>query len=558
MEHSILSWIRQRQKQYYSQDWTEFFWLIGLLLAAIVLFGVQLDNLPLRDWDEATVAQVAKEIWLARIGERHWLFPTLWGEPYMNKPPLVHNFIALSYALGGVNEWTARLPGAMLTATSVPLLYKIGREIFTSRPPAIFTALIYLTLLPVVRHGRLAMLDGAVLCFEMLMIWCTLRARRDMRWALGIGISFGLICLTKGMMGLLIAAIVILFLAWDTPRLLSSIYLWLGLFLGSCPVISWYLAQWFNYSQVFLDTAIFNQSLQRIWSPVENHQGPFWYYLLEIVKYSCPWLLFFVLGVQQAWENRHWGWGKLILVWIGVYLGCVSIMATKLPWYILPVYPALALAGGTKIAQIYELDSTEDYPRYWSVFLVVLGLATSAGSIYFAMTATEEPSLAVILAAVALTMGISAVMVRRRDRQFISMLIWGMYVSLLLFVSSPHWNWELNEAYAVKPIARLIQLSTPPQTKIYTSFDYERPSLNFYSERQVLPPSSQDLEILAEEFPLLSPEELKWKWLKLYWKKESQPFLLLFKDQLDKLEVESVIPIGNDQSNLTLITKHIN
>ncbi|NJL22484.1 MAG: phospholipid carrier-dependent glycosyltransferase, partial [Leptolyngbyaceae cyanobacterium SM1_3_5] len=108
-------------------------------------------DLPLRDWDEGLVAQVAREI--ARSTDS-WLFPSIAGQPYLNKPPLVHVLIANAFHLGGVNEWTARLPGAILTAFSVPLLYGLGRELFHRRTPAAFAALVYLTWLPVVRQGR--------------------------------------------------------------------------------------------------------------------------------------------------------------------------------------------------------------------------------------------------------------------------------------------------------------------------------------------------------------------------------------------------------------------
>ena len=168
-----------------------------------------------------------------------------------------------------------------------PMLYAIGRELYPQRSIAIFSALVYLTLLPVVRHGRLAMLDGAVLCFLLASMWCLLRSRRDLRYALGAGIGFGLICLTKGvMLGLLLGAIGLVFLVWDTPRLLTSGYLWGGLAIGTFPVAGWYFAQWLHYGQDFINANLLNQSFRRIWEPVSNHNGPPWYYLLEILESS--------------------------------------------------------------------------------------------------------------------------------------------------------------------------------------------------------------------------------------------------------------------------------
>jgi 4-amino-4-deoxy-L-arabinose transferase-like glycosyltransferase len=143
--------------------------------------------------------------------------------------------------------------------------------------------------------------------------------------------------------------------------------------------------------------------------------------------------------------------------------------------------------------------------------------------------------LQLILIAVAGTMTLAAVLAARGDRQFISILIWGMYVSLLLFMTSPHWVWELAEAYPVKPVAALIQSKTPAGQKVYTSFAYNRPSLNFYSDRQVMPANLNDLQ--------------------QYWLQFSQPYLLLDRATLKKLQLKSVRQQGSAEG-WTLITKN--
>ena len=539
MYHRGFAWNRSKDRIRWSDSWVEKLWILALLLAALLLFTINLGSLPLRDWDEGTVAQVAREIASAPAGSLRWLYPTLAGEPYLNKPPLLHLLIAAAYSVAGVNEWTTRLPGALLSALSVPLLYGIGREIFKSRTPAIFSALIYLTSLPVVRHGRLAMLDGAVLCFFLFMIWCVLRSRRDLRWTLGAGIGFGLICLTKSMMGLLLGAIAFLFLLWDTPRLLTSYYLWLGVLIGSAPVVAWYTAQWLHYGQQFLTTGVWQQSFQRIWAPVENHSGPPWYYLLEIFKYAWPWLLFLPLGGRLTWENRNWGWAKLVLVWSAVYLVSISVMETKLPWYVLPIYPAVALAGGVQLAEVWHFwPSNQSYPRPWAIGLGLLGFLAFGGSLYFAGLGTQNNwHLQLVLASAALTLLVAAFLVAQKDLQFIYILFWGMYVSLLLFMTSPHWVWELAEAYPVKPVAATIQSDTPSGQVVYTSFPYARPSLNFYSDRQVIP--ADDLE------------------LKRHWTQDPHPYLLLKTEAIDQLSLKGVKRLGA-ASGWTLITRNAN
>jgi 4-amino-4-deoxy-L-arabinose transferase-like glycosyltransferase len=499
---------------------TDKLWILAFLLAAVLIFGLNLGNVALRDWDEGIVAQVSREIWR---GSLNWLYPTIGSMPYLNKPPLVHWLIGLCFAVGGVSEWTARLMPAMLTATSVPLLYAIARELFPKRTIAIFSALVYLTLMPVVRHGRLAMLDGAVVCFLLAAIWCLLRSRRDLRYALGAGISFGLICLTKGvMLGLLLSSIGFLFLVWDTPRLLTSGYLWGGLAIGILPVAGWYFAQWLHYGQHFINTNLVSQSFRRISETVGNHKGPPWYYLLEILESAWPWQLFWLQGLRLSWENRNFSGAKLVLVWSGVYLLAISVMNTKLPWYILPIYPAFALAVGCYLAEVWEqMEVREDTIKNETddnfdalsclphpAILALLAVVAIGGCLYFGgliriggQIGSIDRDLQLMLMFVALTMTMTAVLLHRKDRQFLLVLIWGTYVTLLVFVASDNWVWELAEDYPVKPIAEIVRQGTPIGQEVFTSHRLPRPSLNFYSDRQVIVADGQTLQQKWQTLP---------------------------------------------------------
>jgi 4-amino-4-deoxy-L-arabinose transferase-like glycosyltransferase len=543
--------LRQPKSQMYRTEvLLDRLWVISLLLAALTLYLANLGGLPLRDWDEGIVAQVAREIYNAPPGALRWLYPTLAGDAYINKPPLIHVLIASTYSIWGINEWTTRLPGAILTALSVPLLYSIGREIFPRRLWAIFSALVYLTLLPVVRHGRLAMLDGAVLCFFLLTIWCLLRCRRDLRYCLGVGIGLGLIALTKGFLSLLLGSIALAFIAWDTPRLLTSIYFWSGIIIGSLPATFWYAAQLLHpdpaYVEMFINQGILNQSLKRIWDRVDNHAGPPWFYILEIFKYNWPWLLFLPLSLNLAWENRNLSWSKLILVWGSLYLFVISIMTTKLPWYVLPIYPALALLIGAQLAELWNWPITKPFPRSWFPFLSLLVIGSWAGCIYFGKFSPQaEPDLVLTLVALALTMTIAIVLMFKRDLQFIIILFWGCYLSLFLLMSSDNWVWELAEQYPVKPVAQMIQNSkVPTGQKIYTSYPNFRPSLDFYSERQIIPAGDDDLQKI--------------------WQEEPSPYFLLRSSFPKKLNLEPVKIINRVQTNTTepeaswvLITKEL-
>ena len=88
--HSFI-WGIPRYQIKSKERWLEFCYFMNLWVGAIILYTVNLGELPLRDWDEGTVAQVAKEIYLNSFQDWNWLFPTIWQEAYFNKPPLIHN-----------------------------------------------------------------------------------------------------------------------------------------------------------------------------------------------------------------------------------------------------------------------------------------------------------------------------------------------------------------------------------------------------------------------------------------------------------------------------------
>jgi 4-amino-4-deoxy-L-arabinose transferase-like glycosyltransferase len=540
MDHQTFTWGRSRNRSRKTERWVEGLWIVGLLLAALLLFGINLGSPPLLEGSEGGLALAAREITKAPLEIWQWLHPKLGSKPSVPEPPLLERLIAGAYKIGGFNEWMTRLPGAILSALSVPLLYGIGREVFPSRQSAIFSSLIYLTFLPVVCWGRLASVDGATLCFVMFVMWSVLRSRRDLRWSLGIGLGLGLIGLSQGIpLTLLLLGIALVFLAWDTPRLLTSGYWWIGLLLGSTPGLAWYGLGLISDPEMFLSKALVNTSLGSFWAPTTAPQSLVGYYLIQILKFSVPWLLFWPYGLRLAWDNRIWGWAKLVLVWSVLYILAILVLVNQLSWYVLPVYPALALAGGAYLAELWNGPTRQSYPRLWSMGLIVMGLGAIVGSLVFAILPATDRSLSIILASVALTMSVSAVLVARRDLQFILILFWGMYISLLLFMTSPYWSWELEAAYPVKEVAAILKRGTLEQQKIYASLPAQRPALKFYSEREVVPASDSEL--------------------KQRWKQEKPLYLLLDAKTRDRLHLEPAKLVGKTyDSSWVLITQKSN
>lgn len=472
---------------------------LWMLLFAVFAGGVLLTNLgglALRDWDEGIAAQVARQIWRGwETGTQPWvwLFPQyVDGSPYVNKPPLMHWLMALCYGLFGEGEGISRLPGALLTGLSVPLFYWMSREVFYDRAPSVLATGVYLTSLPVVRLGRLAMLDGGMLFWMMVMWGALLRGRRDQRWLLLMGISIGMMCLTKGLMGILIAGLGLGFLLWDTPRLLKTVYLWGGLWLGLCPAIAWYAAQYWHYGLTFVQQHFLDQSIDRLWKSVERNGQPIWYYAVELLKYGAPWLLFWPVGARRVWQGRELSFGKLVMVWGGGYGVVVSLMGTKLPWYGLPLFAPLALMVGEGLALLWHTSHPEKQPwRIWGGMLLGMGAIAFCGAVLlgpgvagYRITGVDGSVLWVLLA-LGGSFGVAGLLAWGRDRMMIPVLMWGMYVGLSMLMTLGPWVWELGEDYPVKPVAELVRRHTPAGMGIYTTHPVTRPSLDFYADRRV-------------------------------------------------------------------------
>jgi 4-amino-4-deoxy-L-arabinose transferase-like glycosyltransferase len=215
-------------------------------------------------------------------------------------------------------------------------------------------------------------------------------------------------------------------------------------------------------------------------------------------------------------------------------------MNTKLPWYVLPVYPAFAVAVGSYLAEVWdqlwlppEPVKKETEERFDAISLLphpaifaIVAVVGVVGCVYFSglvqigkYVVPAERDLQLMLMFVALTMTLAAVLLHRKDRQFILVLIWGTYLTLLVLVASDNWVWELAEDYPVKPIAEIVRTGTPAGQQVFTSHRLGRPSLNFYSQRQVI---------------VADPPTLKQKW-----QSDPPPYFLLEKPVLKHLGLQN-------------------
>lgn len=430
------------------RHWWGYLYLVLLLAAAAVLLVANLGIAPIDGLREGYFIQIAKEIIKAPEDSWRWLFPTFAGKPLVFQAPLYPNLLALAYKVAGESTWTARLPGAGLIVLSLFAVYGIGRELFRFTLPTILVCCLYLTFFPVVNLARLATIDGALLSFELLAIWGFLRSRRDLRWSVVTGIGLSLIGLTHTWSLLPVLAIMLLFLAWDTPRLLVSFYFWSGLLLGLAPLLAWYLVHWYFYEpdwswslvRNWRDALVLNPRIS--WDWLLNR--PFNRYIAFVLTCTSPVLAIAVSGIKLAWKRRNWSWGKFALVagtvgliWaaIGFIEGFILSDTPFDRWCLLPLYFVMALLAGARLYRLYNTPRYVPYPPAWGSFLGYSALGFLLLALYGKLSLQVHFGWLGIafFSSVLMTHAVSGYLLVRRDPQLIAVSLWGNYVSLLLF-----------------------------------------------------------------------------------------------------------------------------
>lgn len=478
---------------------------LALWAAALVLYLSGLWIEPLRDWDESTYAQVAHEMlgkdWSLRM------MPTLWGQPFFDKPPMLFWLMAFAFEWLGETAFSARLPGALITSATVPLLYLLAVELMGKRDRALWAALVYLLLLPVLRHGRLAMLDGTATLGLLVFLWCLCRAPRGKVWAFSAGLGLALAGLAKGLLALPFLLIGMGLLVVQPA--LRRVGIWLALGLGTLPALAWFIAQRWHYGGTYTEEGLIKQGFARLYTALEGNSGSIFYYLLEITKLAWPWLLFLPAALWLVWQERAQGWARLVLIWLGGFAVLLTLMPTKLPWYVYPVYPALSLALGAVLAdakagRLAGRGAVLMRGGVWG--LAALALAGIVGALWLAMA---QPILAASLLCAGLGCGAGFVLLRRGLSRGFDVLAIAAALSLWLFTISGQTVWELNEDYPVAPVAQMIRDTLRPEATLFTTRGHSRPALNYQAGRFVTPrPPEQMLTAPAGSFWLARPSEI--------------------------------------------------
>lgn len=319
--------------------------LVILLLLSAALYLLKLGSFSLYDAAETTYGEFVKN--MLRSG--NWLTFYYNGAIIFDKPPLYYWFVGLFSLIFGFNEWSMRLPAALSGIATVALTYLLGKR-FYGEQAGWLSALVVMTALQFLVQSRIAELDIMLTLTTLLSLYWFYTGYQsgEKKYYLLSYIPMGLAMLIKGLLGVALpggAIFLFLFFKGELKKL-GEIKPILGILIVLALGTPWYIIEYLRHGKVFLEFALGFLFLSRFGNVIANHTGPWYYYFPAILLGFAPWSAFLLPALWQTFKNWRRDPELLSLCLILPTLLVFSIAKTKLPSYLLPLYPMFALMVG--------------------------------------------------------------------------------------------------------------------------------------------------------------------------------------------------------------------
>jgi 4-amino-4-deoxy-L-arabinose transferase-like glycosyltransferase len=465
-----------------------------LALLAAVWFG-SIAGRALIDPDEGRYATLS----LAMMRSGDWVTPRLNGLLYFEKPPMQYWIGAIFFHLFGVNAFAARLWPALASFLTVLMVGYTGARLW-GRETGLRCLAVAAATTWIFANGHFLTLDAGLTLFLTLALGAVLIAhyaqpapaparRRAWIWLAWAALAGAV--LSKGLVGLLIpGAVLVLGSAWR-----ADWRLWRGMHWASGLAIFLLLAApWFVRVSLrnpdFLQFFFVHEHFQRYLTTEHNRVGAWWYYLPLFVLGMLPWTSALPwLWPRGALAGRRGALAPadLLLVWSAFVLLFFSASGSKLPSYILPMFPALALLTGLALR-----SARTDVLRWHLGLPVLLWLLALAGSTQIGRLASRNIDLEELLpigvgiragAAVFLMAAVFAwhFLGRRRVTAALLCVALGQTLAMAILLQSYE---TFSQGKSAADMVAALAPQVPPGTPVFAVRSYDQ-SLPFYLDQQV-------------------------------------------------------------------------
>jgi len=356
--------------------------LLVLLPIAGLLFAIGIRQYDLWPADEPRFAQVAREMMLS--GD--YLSPTINGDSYLEKPPLLFwSIAAVSQPGGDVSEFSARLPSVLAAIATVVFTYLLGTGMFGARA-GLWSAIVLMTCLRFWWQARTVQTDMLLTAFLASALYWLWRWDNDRkRWQLvALYASLSLAMLTKGPPALVFPLLFIFAFYWRDRAARKRLHWIMGF-----AVVLLITALWYVPARLMAEISeggaveagiggnLFRNIIGRVFLGVSKAQPP-WYYITNLPADLFPWTLFAPWVLLHAWRERRANRPMFFLMaWLVPAFIFFTLTLGKRATYILPLYPVFAILIARGVLEF--MDANPDAWRrrityLWGAGLLILGV----------------------------------------------------------------------------------------------------------------------------------------------------------------------------------------
>lgn len=334
--------------------------LLVLLLLTTVIWFSNLEYRKLVQPDEGRYAEIPREM----VATGDWTTPRLNGIKYFEKPALQYWTTAIAYEWFGQHNWTARLWSGLTGFLGILFTYFAAGRIF-GRDAAFYSAIVLGSSLLYVLIGHINTLDMGVTFFMGLsMMTFMLAQRRDASpgenrfWMYATWAAMGLSMLSKGLIGIALpgAILIIYTLLQRDWALWKRLHLTVGLLIFFAITLPWFIAVSLKNTE-FLWFFFVHEHFERFLTKIHGRYHP-WYSFIPILLLGIlPWLVAMFDVLFRSWKRDHanrldFQPRRFLLIWSVFIFVFFSMSDSKLPSYILPIFPALALLIGERLSRM--------------------------------------------------------------------------------------------------------------------------------------------------------------------------------------------------------------
>ena len=315
--------------------------------------------IPATDRDESRFAQATKQM----IESGDYIDIRFQDEVRYKKPAGIYwlqaGAVKAAQALGFPQAlttiWLYRLPSLIGAVAAVLLTYWAGLA-FVSRRAALLAGLMMACAVLLSVEGRIAKTDAMLLATVVAAMGAMARlylpeqrplidARASWTLPLIFWTALAAGVLLKGpVIGLFVGlAVLTLAIVDRSARWLLGLRPFLGLAWFALLVLPWFLAITLRSGDSFFSESIGHDLLLKLASGQESHGAPPGFYLLLYWVTFFPGAMLTLLAVPAVWAARREPGAKFLLAWVVPAWIVLEIVVTKLPHYVLPLYPAIAI-----------------------------------------------------------------------------------------------------------------------------------------------------------------------------------------------------------------------